>query len=369
MSQYKRAAPAQGSRRDDLDEVENASRKPSMRQVAEHAGVAMSTVSRVVSGHPDVSPRMRRRVLLAVQGLGYEPDFLAQSLRRGATLSVGFAISDIANPVIAQMARGAEEALRKAGYSMLLMNSENDPLLEAAHIRFLHSRRVDGMILSVISERKKPTLDALARAEMPLVVIDRDLPKRLRASAVLLNHRHGMAAAAGHLLDLGHRYIGLVSWPLDLRPGRERLAGIRDAYATRGLPDTSMHVAGALTMEQGEVATGQLLDDENAPTAIIAGANQLLIGCLRAMIKRGIRPGVDLALATCDDLPLAELYAPPIAAVTRDNIAIGRIAAELLLRRLSGHAEPETVILETAFVSRPSCGPPRPPGYSRTEAP
>jgi LacI family transcriptional regulator len=107
------------------------------------------------------------------------------------------------------------------------------------------------------------------------------------------------------------------------------------------------------------VAARQLLDDENPPTAIIAGANQLLIGCLRAMIKRGLRPGIDLAVATCDDLPLTELYAPPIAAVARDNVATGRLAAELLLHRLQGHDEPETVVLETSFVPRASCCPPR----------
>ena len=345
--------------RQDKDDSESTSRRPSMRQVAERAGVAMSTVSRVVSGHPDVSPGMRKRVLLAVEELGYQPDFLAQSLRRGATLSVGFTLSDISNPVLAQMARGVEDVLRSAGYSLLVMNAEHDPARDVANVRFLHSRRVDGMILSLMSERRKATLEALVRAEVPLVVIDRDLPRRIRASAVLVNHRSGMAAAAGHLLDLGHRRIGLVSWPLELRPGRERLAGLQDAYAARGLPDTSVHVAGMLTMEQGEVAAGQLLDDEKAPTAIIAGANQLLIGCLRAMIKRGLRPGIDLAVATCDDLPLTELYAPPIAAVARDNVATGRLAADLLLRRLQRHDEPETVVLETSFVPRASCCPPR----------
>ena len=112
-------------------------------------------------------------------------------------------------------------------------------------------------------------------------------------------------------------------------------------------------------MEQGEVAAGQLLDDEQAPTAIIAGANQLLIGCLRTMIKRGLGPGIDLAVATCDDLPLTELYAPPIAAVARDNVATGRLAADLLLHRLRGHDEPEPVVLATRFVPRASCCPPR----------
>src|SRR5579871_6034434 len=105
-----------------------------MREVADAAGVAMSTVSRVISGHPDVSPEMRDRVQRVVERLGYEPHFLAQSLRRGATLSVGFTVSDIANPVIAQYARGAEMVLREAGYTLLVMSAENDPALEYAHI-------------------------------------------------------------------------------------------------------------------------------------------------------------------------------------------------------------------------------------------
>jgi LacI family transcriptional regulator len=333
-------------------------RRPNMRQVAELAGVAMSSVSRVLSGHPDVSPAMRERVLQAVHELGYEPDFLAQSLRRGATRSIGFAISDISNPVIAEIALGAEEVLRRAGYAMVVMNSENDPALDAAHIRFLQSRRVDGMIITVASERKRATIDALAQVEVPVVVIDRDLPKRVHASAVLVEHRKGMAAAAGHLLDLGHRRIGLLSWPLELRPGRERLAGLRQAYAERGLPDTSITITGLLTPEQARAATEQLLDEVEPPTALIAGANQLLIGCLRALITRGLRPGTDLALLTCDDIPLAELYNPPLAVIARDNVGTGRAAAELLLHRLNGSEEPETVTLSTTFIPRASCTPP-----------
>lgn len=333
--------------------------RSSMREVAQTAGVAMSTVSRVLSDHPDVSPQMRRRVLEVVQQLGYEPDFLAQSLRRGATYSVGFVLSDISNPVLAQTARGIEEVLRQAGYSLLVMNSENDPALDAAHVRFLQGRRVDGLILCVASERKRGTIDALANAGIPIVSIDRDFPRRVQASAVLSNHRVGMAAAAGHLLELGHRRIGLVSLPLDVRPGRERLAGLRDAYAARGLPDTSTHLAGPGTVQQGEEATRAMLDSAEPPTAIIAGSNQLLTGCLRTIVQHGLRLGDDLSLVTCDDVPLTELYTPPIATISRDNVAIGHAAADLLLRQLRGDREPRTVMLETTFQPRASCAPPR----------
>ncbi|HWE61544.1 MAG TPA: LacI family DNA-binding transcriptional regulator [Chloroflexota bacterium] len=343
----------------EVEPVVTVTRKPSMREVAKTAGVAMSTVSRVISGHPDVSPEMRDRVQQVVERLGYEPHFLAQSLRRGATFSVGFTLSDIANPVIAQYARGAEIALRQAGYSLLVMNAENDPALDYAHVRFLLSRRVDGLLLLMASERKRATLEALARIQVPMVVIDRDFPRRLRASAVLCDHRSGMAAAVDHLIDLGHQHIALISWPLDLRPGRERLAGLRQAFAARGLPDTSIPVLGPFTAEDGERATYELLDNDPAPTAIIAGTNQLLIGCLRALTRRGLRPGADLSLVTSDDIPLAELFTPPIATISRDNIAIGSTAAELLLHRLHGRADPETVILPTTFVPRASCSPPR----------
>jgi len=341
----------------ELNQNTNAGKRPSMKQVAEYADVGVSTVSRVVSNHPDVSPQMRKRVLLAVQELGYEPDFLAQSLRRGATSSIGFALSDITNPVVAHIVHGAEEVLRNKGYSLLIMDSENNPALDTEHIRFLHSRHVDGLILLATNERRKATIDALLARKIPIVVIDRDFPRRLRASAVLSNHREGMAAAVGHLLDLGHRRIGFVVWPLHLRPGRERLAGLRDAFSTRGLPDTSIPIFG-LSTEDGEAATYELLDSPELPTAIIAGSNQLLIGCLRALAKRRLRPGIDMAFVTCDDVPLAELFTPPLAVIARDNAATGRIAAQLLMHRLNGSDEPETVTLETHFVPRASCCPP-----------
>ncbi len=145
-----------------------------MREVAELAGVAMSSVSRVLSKHPDVSPAMRRRVLAAVDQLGYKPDLLAQSLRRRATQSVGFVVGDISNPLIAEIVHGAETTLREAGYSMLLTNSESDAALDADHIRLLEQRRVDGLILSLAQEAHGPTLEALRQLAIPFVVVDRE---------------------------------------------------------------------------------------------------------------------------------------------------------------------------------------------------
>jgi len=327
-----------------------------MREVADLADVAISSVSRVLSGHPDVSADMRERVLDAVGQLEYEPDFLAQSLRRGATLSVGYVVGDISNPLIATITSGAESVLRQAGYSMLLMNSENDPELDAAHIRFFQARRVDGMILSLASERLPATLEILDQVDVPVIMVDRDVNADLDASIVRNDHRAGMRAAIGHLLDLGHRRIALITGALDLWPVRERIAGMAEAVAARGVRDETSSLVGSLSADHGERSTEQLLAMDPRPTAIVAGGNQVLAGCVRALHRHGIRIPDDMSLVTCDEVDLSELHAPPIASVARDTLLIGRTAAELMLERLGG-GEPRTVLLPTTFTARPSCGP------------
>ena len=205
--------------------VDRRRRRVSMSEVAALADVAISSVSRVLSDHPDVSDEMRARVLAAVAQLEYEPDFLAQSLRRGETRSVGFVVGDISNPLFANVAWGVETVLQANGYSLMFMNSESEPALDVAHIRFFLSRRVDGLILSLASEQDPATLEQLAKLEVPIVVVDRDLPPELGASAVQSDHATGMREAVDHLLDLGHRRIALVAGSLAIRPGPRSTRG------------------------------------------------------------------------------------------------------------------------------------------------
>ena len=330
-----------------------------MREVAEEAGVAMSSVSRVLSGHPDVSPEMRERVLATVERLGYKPNLLAQSLRRQETFSVGFIVRDIANPLMAEIVKAAETRLRESGYSLLLTNSESDPNLDAAHIRLFEQRRVDGLILSLTSETHAETNRLLEQLDIPCVVVDRDLPPSVRVSRVLYDHQAGVRAAVGHLLDLGHRKIGFILGA-PVRPSRERRLALESEFAERGLPKTYRIVdAGEFAAEPGERATAELLDGEDPPTAIVVGSNQMIPGALKAVADRGLDVPDDLSLVGCDDIVVTEFYRPPIAVVRRDNAVIGRVAAELLLGRIRDDEEPRDVILPTEFLPRGSCGPPR----------
>lgn len=327
-----------------------------MRQVADRAGVAMSSVSRVLSGHPDVSPAMRDRVMAAVEDLGYEPNMLAQMLRRGATRTVGFVVGDISNPLLAQIALGAEVALREAGYAMLLTNSVNEAKLDATHIKLFQQRRVDGLLLSVADETSQDTITALQRVPKPCVLIDRDLALDEPASAVRSDHQAGITAAVEHLVALGHRQIALVAGSPHVRPTRERVAAIEEATAAhRGV--RCQVRSGAFTETHGSAATRELLDGRRPPTALIAGGNQILVGVLRELAARGLRIPADISVVTCDDVPLAEFLSPALATVSRDPYAMGASAAQLLLARLGG-GEPRAVTLPTTFRPAGSCAPP-----------
>ena len=329
-----------------------------MREVAAVAGVAMSSVSRVLSGHPDVSPVMRTRVLAAVEALAYKPNLLAQSLRRQETMTVGFVVRDISNPLMAEIFKAAETRLREAGYAVMLTNSESLPGLDASHIRLFEQRQVDGLILSLTSETHGETNILLGQLDVPCVVVDRDVAIGVRVSHVLYDHRSGVRAAVGHLLDLGHRRIDLILGA-PVRPSRERRIGFEAEFALRGLPKTYRIVeAGEFAGELAERVVAELLDGKDRPTAIIVGSNQMVPGAVRALTERNIALPHDLSLVGCDDSILAQLYRPPIAVVKCDNAEVGQLTADLLIERMQSiDTPPRDAYVATEFLPRSSCGP------------
>lgn len=334
--------------------------RPGMREVADRAGVAMSSVSRVLSGHPDVSPRMRQIVMTAVRELGYRPDMVAQGLRRGKTFSVGFTVSDIANVVLAEIVTGAEKRLREAGYSLLLTNSEGNPELDVEHISLLERRRVDGLLLSLAEEYHPGTVAALRQVSVPVVLIDRDIPPGVNARCVAFDHAFGMRAATEHLIRLGHRNVAFITGGPE-RPARERRLAVEETLALAGEGASCRVYSGDFSVEHGRRATAEILASSPRPTAIIAGGNMLMQGALLALRDADIAVGRDISFVGCDDVVVAEVHQPPIAVVRRNIASIGVAAAELLLAELeptgSKGDTPRQIVLPTEFVARASCAP------------
>jgi LacI family transcriptional regulator len=313
-----------------------APRRIGIRDVAQRAGVAISTVSKVFSGRGEVTPALRMRVLAAAAEFGYQPNSVAQSLRRGATDLIGFVASDLSDPFSAEIVAGAESVLRPAGYALLVMSSGHDPAVDAANVRYLNSRRVDAILVSPSREDDRGLLAALAEFDGPIVVVEGELRGHVPVDAVCADHRAGMRDAVEHLVGLGHRRIAALTGPLTRRSGRERLAGLLDGLRAHGLEDRALPIATEHRAEAAEAEVLQLLDGSSPPTALLAGGLKLLIGTLRALDRRGLAVGGDLALIGWDDGPLTELSHPPIAVVDRDPLGLGTEAASLVLRRL-GH--------------------------------
>lgn len=327
--------------------------------MAQKAGVAISTVSKVFSGKGEVMPALRVRVLTAAAELGYRPNSVAQSLRRGATDLIGFVASDLSEPFSAEIVAGAEFVLRPAGYALVVMSSNHDPETDAANVRHLNNRRVDALLVSPSREQDGALLAALAEFDGPIVAIESEFHGHFGVDAVCADHRQGMRDAVGHLTRLGHRRLAALTGPVNRRSGRERLAGFLDGLRAVGreqqaLPISTEHDAGV-----AEAEVLRLLADPHPPTALLAGGLALLAGALRAIDRRGIAPGRDIALVGWDDGPLPVLFRPPIAVVDRDPHGLGAAAASLALRRL-GHGgiryeEPPQVDVRPArFISRPS---------------
>ena len=246
--------------------------------------------------------------------------------------------------------------MSRQGYAAVITTSSSDADRDADMARLLRHRQVDALIVSLADETSPQVIDELGRFEGPIVLLDREVKTLKNASIVATDHRSGMREATRHLLSLGHQRIALLTGALQVRPSVQRVEAFRQVYEEHGLPypeDLVLPIGFAPRF--GELLTVELLRSPWPPTALIAGGNQILAGALRTLRRRGMRPGKDIALVCCDDVPLSELHNPPISVIDRDVAEIGKVAARLVLERLRKPATPpRKVTLPTALVLRES---------------
>ena len=332
------------------------SNRATVKDVAKAAGVALSTASRALTDHPDVSPEMRERVAAAARLLDYEPDFLAQSLRTGKTQTIGLLVADLTNPIFADVVRGACDWARKHGYAALLTNSDSRADVDAEYLQLFLRRRVDGVILMPASGNHQDIAAELADPKVPIVAFDCDPPPGSTVSTVLWDHASGFHEATSSLVAHGHERIAFIGGSDSHRPLRERLLGYQDALREAGISeDEALIRLGPVHPTFARDATMDILARSTRPTALVVGANRLLPGVLEALHAAQIAPGRDLALVSADDIELARLHQPPISVVTRHTYRMGQLAVRTLLERIEEPAAPvRSIVLSTRFVERPS---------------
>ena len=334
-------------------------RSSTIRDVAAVSGVSVGTVSRSLNAPETVRPVTLEKVRAAIKELGFQPDARAQNMRRRNTLTIGFIVNDILNPIHAMVFKGAEAELRESGYWLHLVNTGGKARQEAEAIDLLQHGRVDGLLMTINSEQDPRCLERLKKLRVPSVLLDREIA--LETDAVRTDHASGMEQAVSYLLDLGHRRIALITAGTEILPGRERIRGFSLAFSRRGLPvPTDLIRSQSLSADFGFRETIDLLRGPDRPTALVAGGNQLLVGVLRAIEQQGVSIPGDLSLVTCDRTDLATVYAGSITVIDRDIPEIGRTAAQLLLERINGPADwpARCVVLPTRLVLGRSCAPP-----------
>jgi DNA-binding LacI/PurR family transcriptional regulator len=326
---------------------------PTNKDVARRAGVSIATVSRVVNQLPNVRPALRRRVLRAIKELNYEPSRTAQRLRIKRSHVLGLIISDIQNPFFTSVVRGIEDAAYQAGYSLVLCNSDEDTAKEKLYIDVMRAEGVAGLIVAP-TRQTNAHLRALLQHHIPVVAIDRVISSK-HVDNVMVDNVEGARRAVTHLLDLGHRRIGMVSMRF-ISTGRERQTGYQSALAASGLRvDRRLIALGAPKPESGYACTLELLKRMPRPTALFVAANMMMVGALAAIRESGLRIPQDISIVGFDDLPWAPLLDPPLTTVAQPTYELGKRAVELLLKRIEAPDKPaEQVRLKTKLLIRGS---------------
>jgi len=329
---------------------------PTIRRVAELAGVSLGTVSRVVNGKGNVAPEIRARVLDAIGELGYQPNLAAQTMRSQVSRIVACVIRDISIGGFAQFVRAADEVLTTAGYTLMLCNSEARIARERELLSLIAARRADALLIAQSAEDSEEFGHELRQLDIPVVLIDRARPAW--ADSVMLDHRAGTRQVTEKLLELGHRRIALLTGHPTLYPAHARIKGYEQAFARAGLKvDRSLIRTGGFEIKFGFEQASMLLYSARPPTAIISGGIDMLPGIVRAVRAHGLSVPSDVSIVGSMNTDLAELHQPPISVEDWDYSEVGRIAANLALHRIAKgpEVEPRRVLVPTRFLLRESC--------------
>jgi LacI family transcriptional regulator len=338
----------------------SASRRVTINDVAKACKVAPSTVSNALAGKAYVKPATRRRILAAVERLGYRASTLARALRTQRSFSVGVVLADITNPTFPEIVRGIDDALRESGCTLLLCNTDGSVERQAQYMRALADRHVDGLIL-VSQHLDTPVIEPLLAAAPPAVLVHRRHRQRT-FDYVGLDNVRGITLALEHLTALGHRRIAFIRGPQESTAVEERYSAFTAFVAAGRIDDdTCLVVQGDYTREGGHVAGETLLDLPHPPSAIIASNDVAALGVLEAARERRREVPRDVSIVGFDDIFVSGLNAISLTTVRQPMREIGAAAAQLLLKRITDGMRPyraKQVIFAPDLVVRRSTAPP-----------
>lgn len=317
--------------------------RPTIKQVAERAGVSTATVSRALSGARTVSPELARRIDDAVAQLGYSGNVIASSLRRSRTDTIGMVVPDITNPFFTALVKNVDLVLAQRGWQMLLCDAQSNTRVEAARLESLISRRVDGIIISPTSEIASGPAVVAASNRVPVVQVDR------RASDtdtdwVGIDDEFAESLIVSHLCELGVTSSAFVSAEPTDSSTELRRAGFLKHAAMRGITvDADWIQVGEYSVPWGQEAGRRILAGQNRPEAIVCADDLIALGVLQACRSMNVSVPQEVIVIGFDDIPFAALSTPTLTTVAQPLADIATEGVRLLAQSIDGRTGHQTV--------------------------
>jgi LacI family transcriptional regulator len=317
---------------------------PTIYEVAALAGVSPSTVSRVING-VSVSPEKSRLVRDAAARLSFTPNRTARSLRMQSSEVIALVIPDIENPFFTAMARGVEDVAQAAGYSVVLCNTDDDPVKEARYLDIAASENMAGIILATAGDHADVTRHT--ERGRPVVAVDR-APRGVDVDTVLVDNIGGGRSATTALYERGHSIVACITGPADVATARQRAAGWEEVVRARGgVPEPYLRHAD-FRVGGGRRAMAELLSLPVPPDAVFVANNLMSVGALQVLFEEG-RGAAGIGVASFGDLPFPTLAPIGISIVPLPARQLGATATTMLIERINGDDEPaRTVVLSNA---------------------
>jgi LacI family transcriptional regulator len=334
-------------------------KQATIKDIARKMGVSVSTVSRALSGHPDISEETRKRIEALARELDYHPNTLAKSLQQKQSLVIGVVVPQVKHYFFASIMAGITDVAYQAGFTVMICQSNEDFEREKSNIDVLLSHRVAGLLISVsMATQSCDHFVRLKRRGVPLVFFDR-VCTEVEAPTVVVDDYDGAFRAGEYLVEKGYRRFGHLGGPEFLSICRLRYEGFRDAAARHGLAiRDEWIVRGGLNEEDGTESMSRLLErGGELPDAIFCVTDPVAMGALGLLKRRGIRIPEQMAVMGFTDNPMADLIEPPLTTVRQPAYEIGRTAAELLIDQIQNkqaRENPVHKILKTELIIRKS---------------
>lgn len=326
----------------------------SIKDVAQAAGVSVSTVSHVVNNTRFVAPQTRAAVEKAVGELGYQPSYLARALKSNRTRTLGMLVTSSTNPFFAEVVSGVEEGCFREGYSLILCNSGDQPGRQRTYLETLMQKRIDALAVMTTSREDGFQAELERLGTLPRVVLDSaPMP---HACAIGDDSVTGGRLAAEHLVSRGHGRVGCLTGPANHPRSAERLRGFEAAIRATGLAlEPAQVIASTLSAPGGHSAMKRLAAAGPLPTAVFAFNDLMAMGAYRAISELGLSVPGDVSVIGYDDLEIARYMVPALTTIRQPGFDLGLEAAEILIGHLeNGTALPEVVRKTPELVARDS---------------